>query len=285
MELALKQNAPFQSNGFNSTELDFSFGQFEIIGRLGEGCQSHVWEAIDLRNQRHVALKVNRTNSDKALLKREATCLRRVNAHGIPFCWDLVDDGERVGVVLELIEGVSMNRLIQSPFELGAGHIILWMQQLARIVELCHQQKILHGDLKPQNILVDGEDQIWLIDFGLHRTVQGPADIPGMGLIAGSPLYLPPELLVGEVSGLTITGEIYSLGVILHELLTGRPPLPGTIRQLLHFARSRTNHPLVTTDRGNPHWLVNLCNRMLSRNPSERPQSVRHVLAELLLHG
>ncbi|MCA9099216.1 MAG: serine/threonine protein kinase, partial [Planctomycetaceae bacterium] len=228
MELVLKQNTPFQSKAFNSEGPDVSFEHFEILGLLGAGCQSFVWEAVDLRNYRHVALKVNRHHSDKALLVREANCLRRINAFGIPFCWDVLDNGKQVGVVMELIEGISLDRLIQSPFKLCSGHIVMWMQQLTRIVDFCHRRNILHGDLKPQNLLVDGDDRIWLTDFGLHRNVQGSSDIPGMGLIAGSPCYLPPELLAGEVSGLTIVGEVYTLGVILHELLTGRPPLSGS---------------------------------------------------------
>src|SRR5262249_42385979 len=147
-----------------------------------------------------------------------------------PHIVQVYEVGEQQGLpffTMRYVEGRSLAQAV------GPGSPVIRQDEAARLVAIvaravhhAHQRGILHRDLKPGNILLDKEGQPHVTDFGLARRIEGDARVTRSGTIIGTPAYMPPEQARGE-KGLTVAADVYSLGAVLYECLTGRPPFQG----------------------------------------------------------
>ena len=153
---------------------------------------------------------------------------------------------------MKLVEGRSLAReLAGGP--LPAGWAAEWIAAIARALHYAHQRGVLHRDIKPGNILIDANDQPHLVDFGLAKLLEADSTLTLTEAIMGSPAYMSPEQAAGQARQLTVAADIYSLGAVLYQALTGRPPFRGesaleTMRQVVEREPDRPSTVLIHAD-------------------------------------
>lgn len=248
-------------------------GRYRLLEHLGSGGFGEVWRAEDLRHEREIAIKLISKNGAHATARREAHLLRRLNLPCIAELYDEGPIGQHYYLAMEYIEG--------APFPGGARMsrwepIAVMTARLMRALQQVHAAGVLHRDLKPANILVTSTADIKLLDFGLAADLRRQRE-PGQPL-EGSTFYLAPEQLRGEPS--TVRSDIYALGVMLYEVLSGQLPREGeTMRQWLRALFTQEATPLRELNPRIPKKISTLIDRMIAIEPEERPGSMGEILA------
>jgi serine/threonine protein kinase len=204
-----------------------SFGRYHILEQLGEGGMAVVYKAFDTRLERNVAIKVilpSREQNEKFLkrFEREARALAQ-QSH--PNIVKVLDYGDHDGVpylVMEYIPGGTLKQKLGKPIAWQEAARLL--APIARALEYAHQQKIIHRDVKPANILLTQSGEPMLSDFGIAKILEGEetVDLTGTGVGIGTPEYMAPEQGVGQA--VDHRADIYALGVVFYEMVTGRKP-------------------------------------------------------------
>jgi serine/threonine protein kinase len=262
------------------------FGDYELLEEIARGGMGVVYRARQISLDRIVAVKMMRPG----LLATEAE-IRRFHAEAKtaaslqhPNIVAIHEVGEIDGLhyfSMDFVDGPSLADLVReralSPTE-AAGHV----QTLAETVHYAHGRGILHRDLKPSNILIDSVGRRRITDFGLARPLSTDSSATVHGTVVGSPAYMPPEQASGDPTRLGPASDIYSLGAILYELLTGLPPFRGatqleTVRMVLEqrpTAPRKLNSDL-------PRTLEAICRRCLEKDPAARYASAADLSADL----
>ena len=215
-------------------------GRYQLRKHVGSGSMGDVYEAHDPQLDRCVAVKVprcDRMSRNRGMFTerfvREARAAAAVrHAHICP----IYDAGETDGqpyVVMAFVEGESLDAVLSRGRIDDIRTSVQIAVQVAEALSAIHQHGIIHRDLKPGNILIDRSGQALLTDFGLALSGMNTERITSDGLIIGTPVYMPPEQAAGENSKLTPAADIYSLGIVLYEMLTGQPPFRGPLQELL----------------------------------------------------
>jgi len=265
-------------------------GPYLIVRQLGAGGMGVVWLAEDTRLQRKVALKTVKgadaeTTEGRQRLMREARAAATLNHPNIATVHDVLDVDGQVVVVFEYVEGDTLAaRLQRGPMSVSEAVEVTW--QLADALAAAHAQGIIHRDLKPSNVVLGPDGRAKVLDFGIARMVPAGADMsasaPGTigGGLVGTPGYAAPEqYLSRNVDG---RADLYALGVMLFEMITGRRPFPGSDAILLATSVLRDEAPtLASSGLWVPPALGQLVGRLLEREPSRRPASGEEVLVEL----
>jgi len=210
--------------------------QFQVLEQLGAGAFGTVWKARDLRLDRLVAIKIPRRGhldpAEAEKFLREARAAAQLQHPNIVSIHEVGREADLIYIVCEYVEGVSLaDRLAgqrMSPRE-AAG----LCSKLARALHHAHESGIVHRDIKPQNILIDRMGEPHLTDFGLARRELGEVTLTMDGQLLGTPAYMSPEQARGEAHAAQRQTDIYSLGVVLFQLLTGELPFRGNSRMLL----------------------------------------------------
>jgi serine/threonine protein kinase/tetratricopeptide (TPR) repeat protein len=259
--------------------------QYRILRRLGEGGMGVVYEAFDERLERPVALKLLRHDGDDptaaARLIREARVAARVVHPLICQVYDLGDSVERPFIAMELVAGESLaDRLARGP--LPAIEAIRTAAVVLDALTVLHGHGIVHRDLKPSNIFLS-PGGVKLLDFGLARPLQPPADVTGQpltaaGMFVGTPQYASPEQLAGAV--VDERSDLFSAAVVAFEMLAGRPPFTGGTLAALFHAVIHEAPPVLT---GSPAVTAadRVLHRALAKSPAERHPSAAACAAEL----
>ncbi|CAN6587130.1 unnamed protein product [Malus baccata var. baccata] len=249
-------------------------GDYIVISEVGRGSFSTVWKAVHRQSGKVVALKqvhLSRLNRHlKNCLDCELNFLSSVNHPNIIRLLNAFQGESCIFMVLEFCDGGNLAAYIRQHGRVEEQIAKRFMQQLGAALKLLHSHHIIHRDLKPENILLSGtQDDVVLkvADFGLSRSLH-PGDYAET--VCGSPLYMAPEVLQFERYDGKV--DMWSIGVILFELLNGRPPFPGrTNVQVLKTIKSSTYLPFdeVILSRLHPDS-VDMCSKLLSPNPVKR---------------
>lgn len=244
---------------------------YEIISVLGQGGMGVVYRARDRNLSREVALKVLRFGGDPVLLerlKREARVLARLSHPNIVTVHGAGVAAGTPYLAMELVEGEGLADRISS---LDLRDKILLLEKITRAVDYAHARGVIHRDLKPQNILVRPNGEPVLMDLGLARSIEETGALTLPGGVLGTPRYMAPEQVDSRREAVGPATDIYSLGVILYEMLTGRPPFDGgTFAEIA--ARVSHEEPVPPRARAEnvPPDLEAVCLKALDKDPRRR---------------
>ena len=271
-------------------------GSYEVVDRLGAGGMGEVYRARDTRLGRTVAIKVLRAGADPDLLHRldrEARAASALNHPNIVHIYDVGETESRGGthyVVMELVEGETLRRRLR-PGPLSMGEMLDLGAQLADGLAKAHRAGIVHRDLKPENLMVTPDGVLKILDFGLAKIVAAPLkDLDAretlsrhgtqVGMLMGTLEYMSPE----QASGRTVDHRTdqFSLGLILHEMTTGRPPFRrDTPAQVIAAVIERDPEPLGRLRPDVPRALEALVSRCLQKDPERRFAKTDELASEL----
>lgn len=284
--LAETPSARTEPQGANVSTTAVCLGDYELLAELAHGGMGVVYRARQISLNRMVALKMIRsgqlaTPMEVQRFRTEAEAAARLDhPHIVP----IHDVGEHEGrhfFTMKLVEGGSLAEAIGGRPMPGRRAARL-LAKVARAVHFAHQRGILHRDLKPTNILLDAQDEPQLTDFGLAKLIEQETHVTQSAEVMGSASYMSPEQANGCSRQLTTATDVYSLGAVLYEMLTGRPPFQGeTFMDTLHQvvernpARPSESNPAVDRD------LDTICLKCLEKLPAHRYASAEALAQDL----
>jgi len=201
-------------------------GKYEITELLGQGGMAAVYRAYQADVERHVAVKVLPPHPGQAAqfverFQLEAKTIARLQHPHILPLYDFGVEDDIFYLVMQFVEGGSLSERIKQG-AMPPHEVEILLRQIASAVDYAHRQGVIHRDIKPENILLDSEGHALLADFGIVKLVGGDTNLTGTGAIVGTPAYMAPE--IGQGDALTPQADIYSLGVVVYEMLTGEQP-------------------------------------------------------------
>src|SRR3984957_17883523 len=274
------------SNPYAPVEEGVILGErYEILKRLGEGGMGAVYKARDHELDRLVALKVIRPElaGHPDILRRfkqELILARQVTHKNVVRIFDLGSADGRKFITMDYIPGRDLKSILVERGKLPATEVIPIFQQICLGLEAAHVEGVVHRDLKPQNIMVDDAGRVWLMDFGLARSME-LAGLTRTGVLMGTPDYMSPEQARAEK--VDARSDLFSLGIILFEMLTGRLPFQAETLMAKLLQRVQQRAVAVTEiDPTIPPGVSAVVTKCLEPDVSKRYQSIHEVLDDLL---
>lgn len=262
------------------------FGNYELLEHIGQGGMGVVYKARQRTLDRVVALKLNLAGAraTEAEIKRFHTEATAAATLQHPNVVSIHEVGEHEGqhyFSMDYIEGSSLAEVIRRT-PLPAERSARYVKTIAEAIHYAHGRGVLHRDLKPHNILIDAADEPRITDFGLARRIEVDADPTVSGAVLGTPSYMPPEQAAGKRWEIGPASDIYSLGAILYDLLTGRPPFRAetpldTLRQVIDTEPA----PPRLLNRKIPRDLETICLKCLAKAPGQRYRSAQELAEDL----
>ncbi|WP_455433180.1 protein kinase domain-containing protein [Streptomyces roseolilacinus] len=249
--------------------------RYRLREPIGRGAMGEVWRAYDETLARPVAIKLLLTQeSDPTAVQRfrlEARTAGRLNHPHVVSVLDFGEHDGRLFLVMELVEGGSLARLLKERGPLPAEEAAGITAQAAAGLAAAHQQGVVHRDIKPANLLLDADGSLKIGDFGIARFLDDPsAALTGTGQIVGTGLYLAPERALGKPAA--PASDVYALGCVLYQLLTGRPPFQAdTSIAILHQHLDAAVEPPGRLGFPVPSGFEEYLLRLLAKRPEERP--------------
>src|SRR6266536_2369302 len=266
---------PRDSPPARAMEISIDFGDYELLEEIGRGGQGVVYRARQKSLHRTVALKVVGLGqwATKAHVKRFHLEAEAAASLDHPCIVPIYEVGEREGSCyfsMKFIDGGQLDEVVKRK-PISARNAAKLIAKLARTVHHAHEHGILHRDIKPGNILIDAKGEPHLTDFGLARLVETESTVTHTLDVLGTPSYMAPEQAVGNNAGVSSATDVYGLGAVLYQLLTGHPPFAGgtsyqTIRLLLDTEprQPRLLNPKIDRD------LSTICLKCLEKDPKRR---------------
>jgi serine/threonine protein kinase/tetratricopeptide (TPR) repeat protein/TolB-like protein len=260
-------------------------GRYQILKRLGEGGMGAVYKARDHELDRLVALKVIRPElaGHPDILRRfkqELILARQVTHKNVVRIFDLGSADGRKFITMDFIPGRDLKSILVERGKLPPAEVVPIFEQICRGLEAAHVEGVVHRDLKPQNVMVDDTGRVWLMDFGLARSME-QAGMTRTGVLMGTPDYMSPEQARAEK--VDARSDLFSLGIIVHEMLIGRLPFEAdTLMAKLLQRVQQAAKPVTEIDPGIPASLGAVVSKCLERDVTKRYQTVREILDDLL---
>lgn len=263
------------------TQLNSRYTIYRIIGK---GRSSAVYESLDEKTQSSVAIKImdpfvaqDPINVER--FNQEVRILRQLDHPGVIKVFDVFTEGELKAIVMEYFPSLDCAQFLAKN---GRPTIPMFLEIAKSIIETvkaCHRLNVVHRDLKPQNILIGESHQIKLVDFGISR-MSATSDLTKTGTIIGTPEYMPPEAFYG--SHYDPRSDIYSLGSLFYEMLSGFPPYSGQSLQQIMVAQSKGNLKSISELQSDvPIWLNDIVLKCLKFDPIQRYQNCGELLKDL----
>jgi len=258
--------------------------RYEIIEELGKGGMGKVYRVEDKKIKGEIALKLIKPEiaSDKKIIERfnnELKMARMISHRNVCRMFDLGEEKGAHYITMEYVRGEDLKSMIRMSGQLGVGTTINIAKQVCEGLAEAHRLGVVHRDLKPQNIMIDKEGNVRIMDFGIARSLKAKG-ITGAGVIIGTPEYMSPEQVEGKEAGQR--SDIYSLGVILYEMVTGRVPFEGdTPLSVAIKQKTETPEDPRKLNSQIPEDLSRVLLRCMEKDKEKRYQSSGEVLSEL----
>ncbi|HEY4556184.1 MAG TPA: serine/threonine-protein kinase, partial [Lysobacter sp.] len=258
--------------------------RFRIENVLGLGGMGVVYRATDLALDVVVALKLLRPELAARpdafdRFRQELLTARQVSSPRVVRIHDLAQDEGQWFITMDLIDGEALDRRIDRDGPLPPDEAVRIARQIAEGLAAAHAKGVVHRDLKPANVLIDREGDAYITDFGVARSLAS-GGLTQSGTVVGTPDYLSPEQARGEA--VDARSDLYALGLILYEMLTGAMPFAGgTIPEILAQRMLRSPPPVTQARPATPAWVARLVDRLLRPQPAHRLQSAREVIAAI----
>ena len=259
--------------------------RYEIIRSIGEGGMANVYLGYDTILDRNVAIKILRgdlSNDEKFVrrFQREALSASSLAHPNIVEMYDVGEDDGLYYIVMEYVDGKTLKQMLKKRGNLTLSEAIDIMLQLTDGMAHAHDSYIVHRDLKPQNVMIKDDGQIKITDFGIAMALNS-TQLTQTNSVMGSVHYLPPEQASGK--GCTIKSDIYSMGIIFYELLSGSLPFRGD--NAVEIALKHMREPLPSlrdTNNAIPQSIENIIRKSTAKNPKNRYDSARSMHEDLL---
>jgi serine/threonine-protein kinase len=249
-------------------------GRYRLVNQQGSGGMAVIYKATDLALGRTVAVKILRPSltGDPEFLKRfrqEARNVANLSHPNIVTVHDVGQDGNTHYIVMEYIDGEDLKRLIRASAPFSIDRALSIGIKICAGVGYAHRAGLVHADVKPQNVLVTDSDHVKVTDFGIAQALAGTKPHERQRVVWGSPHYFSPEQAQGEAP--TPASDVYAIGILLFEMLTGRLPFVGTDQQELAMAHIRETPPEASEFNPNvPVHLDRIIQKVMSKEPASR---------------
>jgi serine/threonine protein kinase len=267
-------------------------GRYRLSAQQGSGGMAVIYKAQDMALGRTVAVKILRptlTNDPSfvARFRNEARSVANLMHPNIVTIHDFGNEGTTHYIVMEFIEGQDLKKIIKAEGALPIDRAINLGIQICAGIGFAHRAGLVHADVKPQNILVKTDDTVKVTDFGIAQALSDTQPGERQSVVWGSPHYFSPEQARGERP--TPASDVYSIGIVLFEMLTGRLPFTGADQQALALAHLRDPIPLVTDfNPAVPEALARIIYKTMSKEPANRyrlADQLGHILSSLRERG
>lgn len=248
--------------------------RYRLIQQIGSGGMAVIYKAQDLSLGRTVAIKILRPSltsdaSFAARFKNEARSVANLSHPNIVTVYDFGTSDNTQFLVMEFVDGQDLKKVIKTESPLTLDRVLNFAIQICAGIGFAHRAGIVHADIKPQNILVTREDVLKVTDFGIAQALASGTPGERQAVVWGSPHYFSPEQARGERP--TTASDVYSIGIVMFEMLAGRPPYSGKDQRELALAHLQSPVPMVTEINPNvPPNLAQIIYRTMGKDPSQR---------------